>query len=95
MQRHVDSAMQGRAAQAGCCAACCRSARRRGELEVARLDDVLAGALGALAGRVGAVKIDVEGHELAVGWLVWCWVLAGCWHARRLPKGWGRVRLLQ
>ncbi|GAB4819333.1 hypothetical protein N2152v2_006379 [Parachlorella kessleri] len=40
--------------------------KRRQDLEISRLDDELAGVLHELAGRVGAVKIDVEGHELAV-----------------------------
>ncbi|GAB4814954.1 hypothetical protein N2152v2_002000 [Parachlorella kessleri] len=36
---------------------------KRGELEIVRLDDYLQGRFPALTGRVGAMKIDVEGFE--------------------------------
>ena len=45
---------------------CVRRYKKRGELQIARLDDALASMLGPLARRVGAMKIDVEGHELGV-----------------------------
>ncbi len=43
----------------------CRTCRgvKRGELEIVRLDDYLQGRFPALTGRVGAMKIDVEGFE--------------------------------
>lgn len=39
---------------------------KRQDLDIYRLDDVLAEELQGLEGRVGAVKVDVEGYELEV-----------------------------
>lgn len=40
--------------------------RKREEVQVLPLDQVLRDALGGLEGRVGAMKVDVEGFELGV-----------------------------
>ncbi len=47
----------------------CSGSIKRATMEVVRLDDELRAQFPQLKGRVGAVKMDIEGAELLVSWL--------------------------